>query len=1026
MSGGVRPEYLSDRRPGYGAEPARSWLHSTSAHLDLSGQWAFRLLPHDAIGSAGPHAFASLDLDDSTWERIAVPSSWVLDNEARFGRPIYTNVQFPFPIDPPAVPDDNPTGEYRREVELEDSVISGGRLIIRFDGVESAYRVWWNGTPVGIGKGSRLAHEFDVTKLARPGRNVLAVRVHQWSDASYLEDQDQWWLPGIFRDVTLLKLSDDGIDDVWLRTSWRDGQGVIDPELRAPDSAFPVRLSIEEIDIDVLWRSPEDVLPLAIGDIAPWSAESPRLYNARVASRGEIVSMRLGFRTVEIRGDQLLVNGQRLVIHGMNRHEAHPDRGRVFNEEHARADLARMKRFNVNAIRTSHYPPHPRLLDLADELGFWVMLECDLETHGFEPAGVPGGERRQEFDRLSRLVDRDGAHAAPGHSAWAGNPSDDPEWRDAYLDRIRRTVERDKNHPSVVIWSLGNESGTGANLAAMAAWVHDRDPDRPLHYEGDYAGAYTDIYSRMYATIPEVVSIGSDAASLLLGCSSAESYRQRTKPFLQCEYAHAMGNGPGALDQYEEITDRFPRVHGGFVWEWRDHGISAVTSDGHEYFAYGGDFGEVIHDSNFVMDGMVLSNDVATPGLHEFAAVAAPFRIESYSSSVRITNRRHDLSSDDVEFIWRVLEDGNEGATGVFSVPPIAAGDSVLLAIPQAPDNSVPHTERVLDIEARMRQKTAWAVAGHVVSRGQIPLGAPVRPRHPVWQGVGSSVGQSLSLGPARFEDGELARIADMPVEGPFLCLFRAPTDNDEGTSAGGYANVDPWTQPVGVSESAVADTWRRAGLNRLTSRLLNREVGAVGVRELRRWSAAGRRESVVVETRWQQAENGVLLTADIQPSAGWDMVWPRMGLVFGLPSGLVEASWFGMGPGEAYPDSMRAARLGQWKAPIDELVTDYAMPQESGHRPGLRQLELSGEAGRLNAATIADSQGRLPGFTVRRHSPTEVALAKHPFELSAPNRTWLHIDVAQHGLGSRACGPDVWPSFALRPHAATLRLIFS
>lgn len=253
----------------------------------------------------------------------------------------------------------------------------------------------------------------------------------------------------------------------------------------------------------------------------------------------------------------------------MNRHETHPDRGRVFDETDARSDLLLMKQFNVNAIRTSHYPPHPRVLDLADELGFWVILECDLETHGF------------------------------GQISWSGNPSDDPAWRDAYLDRVERTVERDKNHPSIVIWSLGNESGTGSNLAAMSAWVHGRDPSRPVHYEGDYTGVYTDVYSRMYPSFAETAGIGGDGTDLLLPeCTAAESARQRSKPYLHCEYAHAMGNGPGGLDVYEELVDRYPRLHGGFVWEWRDHGIRTTTEDGTLYYAYGGDFGERIHDGN--------------------------------------------------------------------------------------------------------------------------------------------------------------------------------------------------------------------------------------------------------------------------------------------------------------------------------------------------------------------------------------------------------------------------------------------
>lgn len=345
----------------------------------------------------------------------------------------------------------------------------------------------------------------------------------------------------------------------------------------------------------------------------------------------------------------------------MNRHETHPERGRVFDEEHAREDLARMKRFNVNAIRTSHYPPHPRLLGLADELGFWVVLECDLETHGFDKVG------------------------------WVGNPSDDPAWRETYLDRIRRTVERDKNHPSIVIWSLGNESGTGGNLAAMSAWVHARDTGRPVHYEGDYTGEYTDIYSRMYASVPETEQIGADGTrSALLNCTPAQSARQRTKPFLLCEYAHAMGNGPGAFDQYEALVRQYPRLHGGFVWEWRDHGILATAPDGTPYYAYGGDFGEVVHDGNFVMDGMLLSNDVPTPSLHEYKAVVQPVEFAFDGGKVAVTNLRHSADTSDLLFRWRVEHDGLLVASGDLEIPVVAAGESQRASLPRSPSPPTP------------------------------------------------------------------------------------------------------------------------------------------------------------------------------------------------------------------------------------------------------------------------------------------------------------------------------------------------
>jgi beta-galactosidase len=706
----------------------------------------------------------------------------------------------------------------------------------------------------------------------------------------------------------------------------------------------------------------------------------------------------------------------------MNRHETHPVRGRVFDEDDARADLARMKQFNVNAIRTSHYPPHPRLLDLADELGFWVILECDLETHGFSALG------------------------------WAGNPSDDPAWRDAYSDRIERTVERDKNHPSIVIWSLGNEAGTGSNLAAMSAWVHGRDPSRPVHYEGDHAGEYTDVYSRMYSSVPETTAIGTDGSrAKLLGCTPAQGARQRTKPFLLCEYAHAMGNGPGALDQYEELVHRFPRLHGGFIWEWRDHGILTSTEDGTPYYAYGGDFGEVVHDGNFVMDGMVLSNDVPTPGLHEYKAVVQPIRFDFGPDTVTVTNLRHSADTSDLVFRWQAAHDGDVVASGDLDVPAIAAGSSARVALPSFPPGAASSSggvalssgavalssgavalssggvassagETWLTVRAVLGEEAAWAPAGHVVASAQLdcspPRPAPVFRREPDWQKGDGTV----TLGPAEFDRGTLVRLAGRSVTGPRLELFRAPTDNDEGTS-GNPAESDG--SLPGVSNASL---WRRDGLDRLTTRLVSVSTAPGALRVISRVAAAHSGLSVFVETIWTLVDDELDLRVSIEPSRGWSTVWPRIGIRFDFPDSngapIDGAEWFGTGPLESYPDSRHAALVGRFKAGIADLSVDYARPQETGHRADLRTLSLTAAGDEvLKLAARPDTRGRRPGFTLTRHTPQEIAAARHRYELPPSTTSYLFIDAAQHGLGSRACGPDVWPDFALRPEARTIHL---
>ncbi|WP_425574498.1 glycoside hydrolase family 2 TIM barrel-domain containing protein [Nesterenkonia aethiopica] len=1020
-------------RPGAGAlEAPRSWLveASDAERRDLSGPWRFRLSPavpgtpggHGVLGEEEPEAFAAPDYDDAGWDTLELPCHWVLDG--RYGSPAYTNVQYPFPVEPPHVPDENPTGDHRRQIEVPQSWLDTGRVLLRFDGVESFLQLWVNGHRIGEAFGSRLAHEFDITGAVVAGTNTVAVRVVQFSAGSYLEDQDQWWMPGIFREVTLLHRPEGGIDDVWLTSDCdpATGRGIVIPEITADPSAYPVRLQIPELAVDVRWQAPEEVAAVVVGgaevgeqaQVRPWSPEEPVLYDVLVSSAAETLRLRTGFRRVEIDGDRLLVNGRRVVFSGMNRHETHPDRGRVFDEEHAREDLALMKRHNVNAIRTSHYPPHPKLLDLADEYGLWVVLECDLETHGFEAGG------------------------------WVDNPSDDPRWREAYLDRIRRTVERDKNHPSIVLWSLGNESGTGENLAAMAEWVHRRDPGRPVHYEGDYTGAYTDVYSRMYAKVPETESIArDDDLRPLLGCSTADSARQRSKPFVHCEYAHAMGNGPGALDDYRDLVDRYDRLHGGFIWEWRDHGIRTTTADGVEYFGYGGDFGEVVHDGNFVMDGMVLSDHTPTPGLAEYAAVEQPILLEPGEAAhaagqVRIRSRRFTADTSDLRLRWAVELDGRPVADGVQPLTdddgaPVPAGGEGLLTLigvgnqlevlRDAP-RETPLGELHLSLSVELAEQTSWAPAGHVVARAQWELPDPA-PRIPQRGGAPAALADS----PALLEGPRLRELAGAAVVGPEVELWRAPTDNDEGASFPSYDAVDADDYLAGEARHvSAADRWRQAGLDRLVRRVVSVDAGEEEVTVRRRVSAAQSRAALDVTETWtaQRAADGVVeavCEVTVVPNRGWQDVWPRVGLHLQLPSDVDGASWFGLGPHDSYPDTARSVRVGRFSAGIDELTVDYARPQESGHRPGLRELVLrrNGEDW-LQVIAEPDAAGRRPGFTLSRHSAHEIAAAGHPHELPESAVTHLYLDAAQHGLGSRACGPDVWPTAMLRPQARTLR----
>ncbi|MBD8486298.1 DUF4981 domain-containing protein [Frigoribacterium sp. CFBP 8759] len=999
--------HLDDVAPGSASRLApRSWLHSDAPTHSLDGPWRFRLLPEAPLDDeARVPEVADPELDDADWDELPVPSHWVLHGH---GSPIYTNLQYPFPIDPPHVPDENPTGEYRRTVVVPASFRSGARVVLRFDGVDGLATVWLNGVELGWTTGSRLATEFDVTDALVEGANALAVRVNQWSAASYLEDQDQWWMPGIFRSVTLQSRPAAALDDVDLRASYdhATGAGRLDLDVVG---AFPVTLRVPALGVDVTWATPADVAPVDLPAVEPWSAEVPRLYDATVASPGETVSLRVGFRTVHIVGDSFEVNGRRVTFRGVNRHESHPVRGRVFDEAEARADLELMKRAHVNAIRTAHYPPHPRLLDLADEYGFWVVLECDLETHGFWDV------------------------------EWRGNPSDEPAWCDAYLDRIARTVERDKNHPSIVMWSLGNESGTGRNLAAMATWLHGRDATRPVHYEGDLAGEYTDVYSRMYPTLEEIASVCGEPATTIHETEGAQGARQRQKPFVLCEYGHAMGNGPGSFADYEAAVDRWPSLHGGFVWEWRDHGIATRTPDGTPYFAYGGDFGEVVHDGQFVMDGLLLSDGTPTPALAEFAAVITPVRVRLLDAArlVTVENRRHTASTDDVEVRWQLEHDGHVVASGVLDVPTLTAQSTATVEVPEearAAGDAATVREAHLTVTAVTRHDLPWAGAGHVLGRDQALVAS-----RPAARTRASGAWSGDTLGALTFDArGALTSWHGLPVAGPRLELWRAPTDNDRGAGQGSYELAEPeLTHGRGAEETPPsAERWVERGLHRLVHRVLSVCRSDHGLEQRVRVSAAHTGTGVDVTFRWTATADGVLLRTEAVPFGPWDCTWPRVGARFDLPLSLASSpvDWLGTGPAESYADSAAAARVGRFTSSVDGLSVEYARPQETGHRPGLRSLTLGGPGGVaasaggpvLSVTTVPDGAGHRCGFQLARHTAQQVALAAHPHELPEPTALHLYLDDAQHGLGSRACGPDVLPRHALWPSARAWEVVLA
>ncbi|MEV0822187.1 glycoside hydrolase family 2 TIM barrel-domain containing protein [Nonomuraea rubra] len=927
--------------PASGRLEPRAALRSDAPSLDLNGTWRFRLSPTAGV----PDDFARPDYDDTGWDDLPVPSHWVLQGH---GAPAYTNVSFPIPIDPPHVPDENPTGDYRRAFDLPEGW-TGGRL--RFDGVESFARIWLNGHELGFTTGSRLPAEYDAAPYLRPGRNVLAVRVHQWSAATYLEDQDMWWLPGIFRDVTLTRST----ADVFVHASYQDGRGTLSFEGSGT-------LSVPELGIDGLEPGAEITV-----DVEPWTAETPRLYEAVVTCPGETVRVRVGFRTISIVDGVLLANGRPLLLKGVNRHEFHPERGRAVPYETMREDVLLMKRHNVNAVRTSHYPPHPDFLDLCDELGLWVIDECDLETHGF------------------------------GQVGWRANPTDDPRYADALLDRMRRMVERDKNHPSIIMWSLGNEAGVGRNLAVMSAWTRDRDPSRPLHYEGDRSCEHTDVYSRMYASHAEVEAIGRHEEDPL--DDPELDARRRAMPFMQCEYAHAMGNGPGGLAEYQELFERYPRLAGGFIWEWIDHGLAHPT---HEY-AYGGDYGEPVHDGNFVIDGLVFPDRTPSPGLLDLKKVFEPVRFEFGDGVVRVANHYGFTDLSHLRFTATVQAEGETLAEHPLDVP--AAGGECKL--PEPADG--PNGERWLTVRAVLAEDLPWAPAGHEVAWGQALLARPEPREHVATEafthtGTGSGTGRAsrrggeLTVGGCVFDaaTGRLVRLFGTEVEGPRLDLWRAPTDNDRA--------------------AGLEARWRALGLHRLTHRVDDISTGD-GLTVRTRVAPADTDLGMVATYRWT-FDGGLRLLLDIEPEGDWRDPIPRLGVTMSLPGPAVDrVTWFGLGPGEVYPDTGMAARVGRWSATVESMQTPYVYPQENGHRADVRWAELGGF--RVSGEPVF-------GLTVRRWSALELAAARHRPDLVAGERVYVHLDLAHQGIGTATCGPGPLPAYDLRARRATLRVRFA
>ncbi|MCY2929724.1 MAG: DUF4981 domain-containing protein [Planctomycetota bacterium] len=966
--------------------------------MPLSGCWKFHYTPSPAEAPAGG---SDADFDASAWDDVAVPGCWQMQG---YGRPHYTNIMFPIPVDPPRVPTDNPTGSYRREFALPEDW-AGRTVWLRFDGVDSAFHVWVNGQPAGFSKGSRIPAEFDVTALVRPGPNVLAVRVLQWSDGTYCEDQDMWWLSGIFRPVHLIARPACHVRDVQLRTdldaTYTDGLLHVTALLAGAGEGFSIEAQLLDAGgRPVVSRKAKETdsraqARLPVKGVRTWSAEAPYLYTLLLTLKdaaGEVIEViphRVGFRTVEIRADRFLINGRPVKLKGVNRHEHHPDLGRAVPLETMLQDVLLMKRHNINAVRTSHYPDDPRWYDLCDRYGIYLVDECDLETHGFGCV-----------------------------KDWQGNPANDPAWEAACVDRMERMVGRDRNHPSVVMWSLGNEAGFGCNHAAMAARARGLDPPRPIHYEGDGAVKIADVYSRMYSHIDYVKAVGAGVEPIDMGDGPSMRYTQL--PFFLCEYAHAMGNGPGGLREYwEEGIFAYERLMGGCIWEWVDHGIRRRTADGREYFAYGGDFGDEPNDGNFVCDGLVFPDRRPSPGLIEYKKIIQPVKIEPgdlAKGTIRLTNRYDFVGLDHLLLSWTVTGNGQVLQSGSMSPPKVKPGQTRAATIPLEMPKSSPGSDYQLTVSLLLAADTPWGPRGHEVAWEQMPLpvkvvAVPPRPVKAMPPVELVEAGNAVTIRGLDFElafDAVRGQITSWAAAGrtllrtgPRLNFWRAITDNDRG-----WDNAGPW---------------RNSGLHRLQHRTDGFSVRSV---------ARGRAVRVEVDSRIAPpvSSNGflcryvytvygsgqVLIEVSGTPQGEWCPTLPRIGLQMTVPGDLDRCRWYGRGPGESYSDTKQAQRVGP-----------YVMPQENGNRTDVRWVALTDGRG-AGVLAAAAAGGQELNFSAHRFTTADLDAARHTHELQAREFITFNLDFAHNGIGSGSCGPGPWERYLLKTAAFRFAVVLS
>lgn len=949
------------RITGIGRREARTAFYKDSQKkISLNGEWDFKYVDAPELSPEGFEQSGACE----GWDKIDVPSVWQLRG---YDKMHYTDVLYPFPVNPPHVPDENPTGIYKKTVVLDEQWMEKD-TVLKFHGVDSAFDVWVNGNHVGFGKVSRLPSEFDITGFVKTGENDITVRVYKWSDGTYLEDQDMWWLSGIYRDVELINEEKNAVLDLrvngTLDDSYKNGFFTAGITMKQAGTNLGWKLSYKGktvLEGELVSEGKDICIEAEIPEVHTWTAETPELYEFTVMTENQEVTVRCGFRKIEIKDKNFRVNNQVILLNGVNHHDYNPREGRRVTREQMESDIRLMKQYNINAVRCSHYPANEYFYDLCDEYGLYVINEADLECHGFE---------------------------------WVENYTwitDDETWKDAYVDRSVRMVKRDRNHPSIIMWSMGNESAFGCNFRSAAEAIRELDDTRLVHYEGDFEAEVTDVYSTMYTRLKGLKEI-------------AEYQIKGDKPHVMCEYGHAMGNGPGGLKAYQDMYRKYKRLQGGFLWEWYDHGIYTEEKD-KKYYKYGGNYGDFPTNGNFCIDGILMPDRTPSPGMEEYKQIIAPVEITAVEGSmnkIQIRNYYDFLNLDTTTLYWEVKAEDQMIQDGTVEGLSVAPHEGKIIALPITAFELQENTDYYLNLTVCQKEERNYAPAGYEIKKVQIPMqirkdGFSVREtadKLQVTEGQGGLTVENSRV-TAKFSTvfGKLISFGkdgkEYLTEGPRMNVYRATIDNDM------YKKED-WMNKYFI-QKPVEETEYVSCLKEDDKVIVR--IGTFFSCYNQSWGfecdytytvySCGQMK---VEIQGKAVQRGKLEPAFL----------PRIGVIMKGNKNFQKAMWYGMGPGESYVDSKAASIMGIYENTVDGMMTDYVFPQENGHHEQVKWFRI----GDGKDGLLCKMEEKL-GLNLANYTDESLEKAQHPFEIEKADDVIIHLDYRQSGLGSNSCGEE-------------------